>query len=147
MHKNLRLQNPDGEILINPNINYIKQIIINKDEQYWGKNTSGSSMIDFFEKGINIYSGELSLLYFYDSPHGFFIFYDMNFVPLKFIDELKDEVVIEHFVGCEPMNIPAICYRSREEAWKIIEHFILHKTMLETYKWVALSEIIYDDNF
>jgi hypothetical protein len=144
MAKILRYKPASGETISNPSLEYLKDVVFNAKASQWDKHTSGDSMLDFYEGDIRIYQGDVSLIFFYDEPYGFFLYYDVALVPVKFDVVLKDENVVEHFVGGEPMLVPSICYRTKEEAWEIIEHFIATEKMHDKYKWVMLSDIDYN---
>lgn len=134
-------RSPLGDEVEDPDEDFIKKIIYNYDQNYWSKETTGDSAIVVREN-----NRDLILVFFYDHPHGFFLYYDVKFVPLIKNTPLKDTVVIKHFIGSEPMLVPAICYRSREESWEIISEFIDNHTKCDKFKWVQLGDIDYDWN-
>jgi hypothetical protein len=133
--------NPNtGDDITNPGIDELRNIFFEFDSDYWSmEEGTGDSGIKIENNGKDLW-----LLFFYDEPYGFFLYYDIEFVPVRKGILLKDDVVIEHIVGCEPMCIPSICYRTREEAWEIVLDFINEQKMTEKYNWVRLSEIEYD---
>jgi hypothetical protein len=142
MRNRLRFKQPTGNKIINPTEAQLWKSIFNTDTNYWSKESD--AMIDFYNTDPNIYQGDISLIFFYDDPYGFFLYYDVEFVPIKKNVTLKDEIVVEHFIGGEPMRIPSICYRTREEAWEIVLDFINEQKMNEKYNWVPLADIEYD---
>lgn len=143
MYKNLRYKSPSGTRISNPSKAFLKDLIYNSSGSDWGKDSSGDSMLDFYENAINHYQGDVSLIFFYDEPYGFFMYYDVSLTAVEHGVSLKDDKVIEYFVGGEPMRIPSICYRNRQQAWEIIEHFIETEKPLEKFNWVMLSKIDY----
>jgi|GEM_PF-799835 len=146
MDKVLRFSPPFGSKILNPSIDLLRKIIFEYQSDYWSEDSTGDSVVDFYTKDESAYGEENnSILFFYDEPYVFFLYYDVQFVPIKKGIPLKDDMVVEHIVGCEPMRVPSICYRTREEAWEIIMNFINHQKMTEKYNWVPLGEIEYDD--
>ncbi len=143
MAKKLRYKSALGDRISDPSMDFLKDIIFNATGPQWDKDTSGDSMLDFYEDNIRLYKGDVSLIFFYDELYGFFLYYDVSLAPVKHDITLKDETVVEHFVGGEPMHIPSICYRTKEEAWNIIEYFIQTEKPLEQFRWVLLSKIDY----
>ena|SRR5687768_16704536 len=143
MQKILRYTPPTGDAIGNPPLDFIKEVIFKYNADYWSNDSTGTSMLDFYTKNLNTYSGDLSLIFFFDEPHGFFLYYDVEFVPVKKGVALKDSNVVEHIVGTEPMRVPSICYRTREEAWEILMDFVSYQKMSEKFIWVRLGEIDY----
>jgi len=132
-----------GDDIINPDFDFLKEIIFKQGADYWSMaKGTGDSGIKIEENNTVLW-----LLFFYDEPYGFFLYYDVAYVPIRKGVPLKDDLVVEHIVGCEPMRVPSICYRTREEAWEIIMDFINHQKMTEKYNWVPLGEIDYDDGY
>jgi hypothetical protein len=116
----------------------IRRVIFEYDSSYWSmKNGTGDS-------GIKIDELDNPTIFFYDEPYGFFIYFGLGFVPVKKGILLKDDIVIEHLIGSQPMRVPGICYRTREEAWEIISDLINEHKMNEKFNWVRLDDIEYD---
>jgi hypothetical protein len=140
MEKKLRYKPPSGATISNPSMATLRSAIFNANHADWDER---EAMLDFYETDIRLYKGDVSLIYFYDEPYGFFLYYEVSLAPVPHDVDLKDDVVVEHIVGCEPMRIPSICYRSKEEAWEIIEHFIATEKTFEKFNWVMLGDIDY----
>jgi hypothetical protein len=140
MEKKLRYKPPSGDTISNPSMETLRSAIFDANHAKWDSN---EAMLDFYKTDIRLYKGDVSLIFFYDEPYGFFIYYEVSLAPVQRGVELKDEVVVEHIMGCEPMRIPSICYRSKEEAWEIIEYFIATEKPHEKFNWVMLGDIDY----
>lgn len=120
-----------------PSLGYIRDIIFNKDKNYW-RQGGGDSCIEVDEI-------EERLIFFYDEPHGFFIMRHPDYlVP---IDRKLPIKTVEHMVGGEPMRIPTCSYVSREKAFEIILNFIENSNIEEIVKWIDLYEIEFDHVF
>jgi hypothetical protein len=129
-----------GDEIYGSSIETIKKIIFENDADYWSMKEGKGG-----ESAIKIEGSKIDpLIFFYDEPYGFFLYYDVQFVPIQKGIPLKDDIVVEHLVGGEPMRVPSICYRTREEAWEIVLDFINEQKMNEKYNWVPLADIEYD---
>jgi hypothetical protein len=138
--KNIIFYPNTGDDIVNPNLNLLKDVIFNYNANYWSmQEGTGDSGIKIVNNGIDLW-----LIFFYDEPYGFFLYYDVQFVPIQKGIPLKDDIVVEHLVGGEPMRIPSICYRNREEAWEIVLDFINEQKMNQKFNWVRLDDIEYD---
>lgn len=131
---------PSGEELTNPSLDFLRKVIFDYDPIYWLKNSGDSALI--IEDNGPLKSK--MLIFFYDEPYGFFAYYEGVYVSVKKNTPLKDENVIKHKVGGEPMGVPSICYRTKVEMWEILIDFIDRQKMCEKYTWVELSQIDYN---
>lgn len=91
------------------------------------------------KNGVDIW-----LILFYDGDYGFFLYHDTEFVPVKKGIAKADREVVEHIVGSNPMKVPSIAYRSRQEGWEIIDEFIKTGDRLNKFNWVRLSDIEFE---
>jgi hypothetical protein len=71
------------------------------------------------------------------------VYYDVGLASVRPGTPLKDDNVVQHCVCGEPMRVPSICYRSPEETWEIINHFIQTQEPLNKFQWVTLGNIDY----
>ncbi|WGU99173.1 hypothetical protein QJS56_11360 [Bacillus altitudinis] len=128
---------PVEEPIENPGEEFIKNIFFEKEADYW-KQGSGDSCFE-------VEGGDEWLIFFYDEPYGFFIMRHPDYlVPLKKDVEIE---TIEHLVGGEPMEVPSCSYVSREEAYRIVLHFLSTKTMPDFVEWVDLYDIDFEHDF
>lgn len=133
----IRYNGPSESEIQNPSIDFIRDIIFNKNEKYW-KQGSGDSCIEV--NGI-----EERLIFFFDEPYGFFIMRHPDYiVPIN--REIPINTV-EHMLGGEPMKIPTCSYVSREKAFEIINYFINDLNFEELVEWVDLYEIEFEHGF
>ncbi|AYB34709.1 hypothetical protein [Chryseolinea soli] len=136
MENQMQYNSPLGEEIPNPSLEFLKKVIFEYTADYWSSESTGdSALVTKKDKR------ELWLIFFFDEPYGFFIYYDIEFVPLHKGTPLKDDRYVEHVVGTEAMRIPTICYRTREEAWAIVMDFINDQRMSDSFNWVRLGEI------
>lgn len=138
MEKQIQFNSPLGEEIINPSLEFLREVIFEYKADYWSKESTGDAALV-----IRKNNRELWFIFFYDEPYGFFIYYDTEFVSVQKGIPLKDDRYVEHVVGTEPMRVPTICYRTREEAWAILMDFINYQKMSDQYNWVRLGEIDY----
>jgi hypothetical protein len=136
---------PTGDPVENPSTDFIKDIIFNKNADYWEKGSGDS--------GIEIEGLDEQLVFFYDEPYGFFIMRHPDYlVPVAnevsggipkepYDEEIKIEVV-EHRVGGEPMKVPSCCYVSRDKAFEIISVFINTEQIPENINWTDIYAIL-----
>ncbi|MFS8300867.1 hypothetical protein [Bacillus altitudinis] len=128
---------PVEEPVENPEEEFIKNIFFGKAADYW-KQGSGDSCFE-------VEGGDEWLIFFYDEPYGFFIMRHPDYlVPLNKGVEIE---TIEHLVGGEPMKVPSCSYVSREEAYRIVQHFLSTKTMPDFVEWVDLYDIDFEHDF
>src|SRR5688572_18425479 len=102
MSKSVRYNSPLGEKIKEPSQEFLRKVIFEYRADYWSKESTGDSAIV-----IQKNSEDLWLIFFYDEPYGFFLYYNVEFVPLKKGTALKDSLVVEHIVGSNPMRIPS----------------------------------------
>ncbi|WP_144491102.1 hypothetical protein [Bacillus sp. WP8] len=128
---------PVEEPVENPGEEFIKNIFFEKEADYW-KQGSGDSCFE-------VEGEDEWLIFFYDEPYGFFIMRHPDYlVPLNEDVEIE---TIEHLVGGEPMKVPSCSYVSREEAYRIVQHFLSTKTMPDFVDWVDLYDIDFEHDF
>ncbi len=125
---------PMEEDTENPTKAFLKDIIFNKQEDYWKKG-GGDSCISI--EGCNE-----RLIFFYDNPYGFFIMRHPDYLVIYNQD--VDIKTITHRVGGEPMQVPTCSYVTREMAYKIIISFIEKKEIPKFISWVDLYEIDFE---
>ncbi|MDP4181589.1 MAG: hypothetical protein Q8942_10890 [Bacillota bacterium] len=123
--------NPTGDSIKNPSLEYLKDIIFNQEADFWKKGSGDS--------GIEIEGLDERLIFFYDEPYGFFIMRHPDY--LAPYDESVEIEVVEHKVGGEPMRVPSCCYVSRERAFEIISEFITTEQIPENINWTDIYEI------
>lgn len=128
---------PVEEPIENPSDAFIKNIIFNKEEDYW-KQGSGDSCFEV--EGCDEW-----FILFYVEPYGFFIMRHPDYL-VTVNDNVKIET-IEHLVGGEPMNVPTCSFVNRETAYKLIKEFIMQKEIPDFVKWVDLYDIDFDHGF
>ncbi|NLL05625.1 MAG: hypothetical protein GX270_07535 [Clostridiaceae bacterium] len=75
---------PTGDSVENPSIDFIKDIIFNKNADYWKKGSGDS--------GIEIEGLDEQLVFFYDEPYGFFIMRHPDYLA-PYDKEAKIEVI------------------------------------------------------
>jgi len=63
------------------------------------------------------------------------------------IDRKKSTKALKHVVGGEPLEVPVCSYLSREEAFRIIDHFIKYKVVPDDVEWIKLYDINFDNEF
>jgi hypothetical protein len=129
--------NPTGDSIKNPSLEYLKEIVLTKDADFWKKGSGDS--------GIEIEGVDERLIFFYDEPYGFFIMRHPDYLA-PYDENIKIEVV-EHKVGGEPMRIPSCCYVSREKAWEIIREFIETEQIPTNINWTDIYDIDFDHGF
>jgi hypothetical protein len=129
--------NPTGDSIKNPSLEYLKEIILTKDADFWKKGSGDS--------GIEIEGVDERLIFFYDEPYGFFIMRHPDYLA-PYDENIKIEVV-EHKVGGEPMRIPSCCYVSREKAFEIIREFIETEQIPTNINWTDIYDIDFDHGF
>lgn len=128
---------PKEDPIENPSIEFLKDIVFNKNADYWAKGSGDSS--------IEIEGLSEQLIFFYDEPYGFFIMRHPDYLaPYDKNVEIK---VIEHRVGGEPMRIPSCCYVSREKAFEILSEFIQTKQIPTNINWTDIYDIEFDHGF
>nr|MDH3164166.1 hypothetical protein [Bacillus licheniformis] len=128
---------PVEEPIENPNDDFIRSIVFEKDEDYW-KQGSGDSCFEV--EGCDEW-----LIFFYDEPYGFFIMRHPDYlVPMNKNVEIE---TVEHLVGGEPMKVPSCGYVDRGLAYRIINEFTTTKSMPIFIEWVDLYEIDFDHGF
>lgn len=107
----------------------------NPGEEYW-KQGNGESSIEIEEDWE---SESESLVFFYTEPYGFLIMRYPNFlVPFKKIEQIE---TIEHDVAGSPLYVPSCSYINRDQAYQIVHHFLLTKTVPDFVEWVELRDI------
>ncbi len=127
---------PVEEPVENPEDKFIRSIFFEKEADYW-KQGSGDSCFE-------LEGEDERLILFYDEPYGFFIMRHPDYlVPLKDV-EIE---TIEHLVGGEPMKVPSCSYINREEAYRIVKHFLTTKTVPDFIEWVDLYDIDFEYEF
>lgn len=129
--------NPTGDSIKNPSLEYLKEIILTKDADFWKKGSGDS--------GIEIDGVDERLIFFYDEPYGFFIMRHPDYLA-PYDENIKIEVV-EHKVGGEPMRIPSCCYVSREKAFEIVREFIETEQIPVNINWTDIYDIDFDNGF
>jgi len=129
--------NPTGDSIKNPSLEYLKEIVLTKDADFWKKGSGDS--------GIEIEGVDERLIFFYDEPYGFFIMRHPDYLA-PYDENIKIEVV-EHKVGGEPMRIPSCCYVSREKAFEIIREFIATEQIPANINWTDIYDIDFDHGF
>jgi hypothetical protein len=129
--------NPTGDSIKNPSLEYLKEIVLTKDADFWKKGSGDS--------GIEIEGVDERIIFFYDEPYGFFIMRHPDYLA-PYDENIKIEVV-EHKVGGEPMRIPSCCYVSREKAWEIIREFIETEQIPTNINWTDIYDIDFDHGF
>lgn len=126
---------PVEEPIENPNDDFIRSIVFEKDEDYWKQGDSC-----FEVEGCDEW-----LIFFYDEPYGFFIMRHPDYlVPMNKNVEIE---TVEHLVGGEPMKVPSCSYVDRGLAYRIINEFTTTKSMPIFIEWVDLYEIDFDHGF
>lgn len=128
---------PIGDPIENPSIDFIKNIVFNKEADYWLKG-SGDSCIE-------VAGAEERLIFFFDEPYGFFIMQHPDY--LAPYDETADIKAVEHRVGGEPMTVPSCCYVSREKAFEILYKFIVYKEIDKNVNWIDIYEVDFDHGY
>lgn len=128
---------PDGDMVENPDGEFIKDIIFNKGGDFWQQGSGDSS--------IEVEGCDESLLFFYDEPYGFFIMRHPDYlVPY---DENGSTETVEHDVGGEPMVVPQCAYVDRETAYKIITEYVKNKKFSDCVEWIDLYDIDFENDF
>jgi hypothetical protein len=64
MEKNLRYKPPAGQTISNPSREFLRDLILHPKETQWGRDTCGDAMLDFYDKDIRLYQGDVSLIFF-----------------------------------------------------------------------------------
>jgi hypothetical protein len=128
---------PTGDPVENPSIDFIKDIIFNKNADYWKKGSGDS--------GIEIEGLDEQFVFFYDEPYGFFIMRHPDYLA-PYDKDAKIEV-IEHKVGGEPMKVPSCCYVSRDKAFEIINEFVETEQIPENVNWTDIYDIDFDSGY
>ena len=128
---------PVEEPVENPNDEFIRDIIFNKEDKYW-KQGSGDSCFEV--EGCIEW-----LILFYDEPYGFFVMRHPDYL-VTINKNIKIET-IEHMVGGEPMKVPTCSYVNRETAYRIIKEFIETKVAPSSIEWVELYDIDFEHGF
>ncbi|MBQ7774891.1 MAG: hypothetical protein IJ379_03130 [Lachnospiraceae bacterium] len=128
---------PMEEPTENPTKEFLKNIIYNKDADYWKKG-SGDSCIE-------VDGCDERLIFFYDEPHGFFVMRHPDYLVMH--DESVEIETVEHRVGGEPMQVPSCSYVSREKAYEIITTFVELKRVPDFVSWMDLYDIDFEYEF
>lgn len=128
---------PTGDPVENPSIDFIKDIIFNKNADYWAKGSGDS--------GVEIEGLDEQLIFFYDEPYGFFIMRHPDYLA-PYNEEVEIEV-IEYRVGGEPLKVPSCCYVSRDKAFEIISVFVETKQIPENINWTDIYDIDFDSGY
>ncbi|PTM57534.1 hypothetical protein [Desmospora activa] len=128
---------PVGDTIENPTAVFIKELVLDREADYWTQG-SGDSSLDI--EGI-----DERLIFFYDEPYGFFIMRHPDY--LAPYDENTDIEVVEHLLGGEPMRVPSCCYVSRNQAYKILSEFVENKRIATDINWKDIYEIDFDHGY
>ncbi|MDR6226337.1 hypothetical protein [Desmospora profundinema] len=128
---------PVGDSVENPTLEFIKDLVFNREADYWAQG-GGDSALEI--EGLNE-----RLIFFFDEPYGFFIMRHPDYLaPCKENVEIE---VVEHWVGGEPMRIPSCCYVSRDQAYEILSKVIETKQIPTDVNWVDIYEIDFDHGY
>lgn len=57
------------------------------------------------------------------------------------------DVTVTHYVGGEPMRRPRACFVSREQAWDVVQEFVLHGRRSPRFKWVSVGDLDFDTGY
>lgn len=128
---------PTGNEIQNPTEQFIRNIIFEKDDEYW-KTGSGDACIEVEEC-------KERLIFFYESDYGFFIMRHPDYLVL--CDDQNDIHTVVHDVGGEPMQVPSCSFVSREKALDILISFMRTGEILYNDMWIDMYDIDFEYDF
>jgi hypothetical protein len=107
---------PDGEIIQNPQLDWLKDLILNKGEDYWNAG-AGQASLKRHENGATI-----ELLLTLEPSQGFYLEYiDPQNVYYVSLGEGTFDKTVTVYVGGDPVLLPTAFFISRKLALAAVE--------------------------
>lgn len=130
---------PDGEIIRNPKPESLKELVLNRGEDYWNAG-AGQGSLDRKQRGRS-----LQLLLTFSTDHGFYLEYiDRNDVYFVSMGEGTFDQTVTVEVGGDPILLPTAFFISPDQAWAAVEEFCATGKRTTAIRWKDRSEVNWD---
>lgn len=126
---------PDGNIIKNPNLEFLEILILYGESLYWNAG-SGQASIELENNNVESY-----LTLTFDIDYGFQIEYKKDGEPFYVsLGEGDFETTVSPYVGGDPWLLPTKFFISREEAWDVVAYFCETGLRSDETTWGKLQD-------
>jgi hypothetical protein len=129
---------PDGDIIANPDILFLRILFLYVDQEYWNSG-SGDSYIDYKDEHK---SSRLQILFSHE--FGFYLRYQSWGKDLHSLNNGDYSKITEVYVGGNPIVLPVKFFIDRESAFEAVELFCETGEHSPLIEWGADGDIEWD---
>lgn len=127
---------PDGEIVMNPELDQLRDLIMNKGEDYWNAG-AGQASLKRHQNGATI-----ELLLMMEPSLGFYLEYiDPQNVYYVSLGEGSFDKTATIYIGGDPVLLPTVFFVPRESACAAVEELYRTGQRSERINWKRRSEV------
>lgn len=127
---------PDGDEVTNPDKKWLRDLVLNKGEDFWNAG-AGQGSLKFSGP-----DGTVELLLTMEQSLGFYLEYiDQNSVYYVSLGNGSFEDTVTVYVGGDPLVLPSAFFVSREVAWTAVEEFCNTGQRSDALTWKDRSEV------
>jgi hypothetical protein len=145
--KLLEYVSPDGELIYNPNLDDLGQLILSPQKDYWCSGSGEGCLTWYDENNISSITSRnslISLVLTFSEKYGFWLLYSCREEQQTFISigdgDFSHKNAVEVYICGDPLLLPSAYFISPDFAFIAAKEFGKTGNKTERVKWISQGE-------